>query len=276
MSELIPRDEIPTFEDFMNEDGTWWASDIMQMVGYKDMKGFQKVVDRALKACLTIGIPHHDNFRSPEMRNVDDELINDFKLTRFACYLTVMNGDPKKPEVAAAQVYFAENTRKYELLQNPEEMERILIRDELKEGNKSLQGVAAKAGVTDFAKFQNAGYLGLYNMHNWQLAKKRNIVDVKKITEYMGRTELAANLFRVTQTEERIKNFNVQGQTALERTHLNVGKEVRTMVIKNTGKAPEELPVSKEIPEIQKELKKGYKKMLTEDTKKTNKKSTKG
>lgn len=126
---------------------------------------------------------------------------------------------------------------------------------------------ASRAGVQDYAKFCNAGYMGLYNMHNYQLANNRKI-DVKQLNEYMGRAELAANLFRITQTEERIKNFKVSGQKNLEQTHFNVGREVRDMVKKNTGKNPESLPIGKNLNDVQKELKKGHKKMLQEDKKK--------
>ena len=158
-----------------------------------------------------------------------------------------MNADPKKPEVAKAQVYFIEQTRKFEILvQNSQEIERITIRDEIKEGNKSLSSVASRAGVTDYAKFSNAGYMGLYNMNNWQLARRRNI-DKRDLQDYMGRAELAANLFRITQTEERIKNRNIKGQANLESTHQDVGREVREVILRNTGKNPEQLPLARKL-----------------------------
>jgi len=256
-----------TFEDFRHDNGSsfWWASELMKILDYKDMTSFQKVIDRATKTCITLGIPHYENFQAIT-REIDGDQIQDFKLTRFACYLTVMNGDTKKKSVAIAQVYFAELTRKFELyIQNADQFERILIRDELKEGNKSIASTVKNAGVTDYAKFNNAGYRGMYNMYNWQLANIRK-VETKDLYEYMSRSELAANLFRITQTEERIKHLNVKGQINLEQTHFDVGKEVRQIVKKNTGKNPEQLPIEKKIPDIQKELKDGYKKMLKDDT----------
>ncbi len=262
-----------TFEDFRKDNGItfWWASDLMKMVGYTDLKSFKKVLDRATKACITLGINHYENFRA-ETREINGEEIQDFKLSRFACYLSAMNGDPKKPEVAKAQIYFIELTRRFELyIQSSEELERLLIRDELKEGNKSLASTAKKAGLTDFARFHNAGYIGLYNMPNWDLAKHRNI-QIDELFEHMGRTELAANLFRITQTEEKIRNKNIAGQRNLEQTHYEVGKEVRDLMRKNSGKTPEQLPVERKINQIQKELKQGYKKMLTADSKKKSKK----
>lgn len=261
-----------SFEDFKNENGItyWWASDLMLMLGYKDMKSFQKVLDRATKAFVSLNIPHYENIMA-EHREKDGQNIQDFKLSRFACYLTVMNGDPKKVEVAEAQVYFAQQTRKFELyIQNSDQIERLLIREELTEGNKSLASTVKQAGVEDFAKFQNAGYVGMYNMPSWQLEKKRG-VKKGKLMDHMGRTELAANLFRVTQTEERIKNKGIKGQYSLEQTHFQVGKEVREIIQKNVGKNPENLQLEKQLSDVKKELKDGHKKMLKED-KSTSKK----
>jgi DNA-damage-inducible protein D len=229
-----------SFEDFKNQNGLifWWASELMLMLGYDDMKIFQKVINKATKVFLSLGINHYENIIYTD-REKDGEKIPDFKLTRFACYIISMNADPKKVEVAKVQVYFAEQTRKIEVyLQGSDNMERILFREEIKEGNKSLASTAQKAGIEDFAKFNNAGYLGMYNMMNYQLANKRN-TDSSKLLETMGRTELAANLFRITQTEERIKSKNIAGQKALEQAHRDVGREVRKIVIENTGKAPE-------------------------------------
>ena len=220
---------------------------------------------------MFLGIPYYDNI-IPVSREIENKQVQDFRLTRFACYLTVMNGDPKKIEVAKAQVYFARQTRKFELyLENNNEIDRLLIREELAEGNKSLSSIIQQAGVTDYAKFTNAGYLGMYNMENWKLANKRKVIK-KKLMDTMGRTELAANLFRITQTEERIKNKGVKGQTALERTHHQVGNEVRKMVIKNVGTPPENLIQEKELSNVKKDLKDGYKKMLKEDNENNKKK----
>jgi DNA-damage-inducible protein D len=235
------------------------------------MKSFQKVLDRATKAFVSLNIPHYENIVA-ELREKDGQLFQDFKLTRFACYITVMNGDPKKLEVAEAQNYFAQQTRKFELyIQNNTEIDRLLIREELTEGNKSLFSAAHQAGITDFVKFQSAGYRGMYNMPSWELEKRRGIKK-GKLMEYMGRTELAANLFRVTQTEERIKNKKITGQVNLEQTHYQVGKEVREIVQKNVGKSPENLPQEKQLPEVKKELKAGYRKMKEEDKKGKKKK----
>ncbi|MEJ8604620.1 damage-inducible protein [Riemerella anatipestifer] len=274
MSELVHNTDADglSFEDFKQENGItyWWASDLMRMLAYPNMKSFQKVLDRATKAFVSLNIPYYDNIL-PEQRTIDNNTFQDFKLTRFACYMVVMNGDPKKIEVAQAQAYFAQQTRKFELyIENHQEIDRLLIREELTEGNKSLNSTLKHAKVQDYAKFTNAGYLGMYNMRNWELANKRN-VKKEKLMDSMGRTELAANLFRVTQTEERIKSKGIQGQHNLEATHYEVGKEVREIIKKNVGKNPENLPQEKQLPDVRKELKAGYKKMLKEDKQKKEK-----
>lgn len=270
MSDLQPyQDRELTFEDFKNENGIvfWWASELMLMLGYSELKAFQKVIDRATKAFISLGINHYENIIFHE-RSVDGEHRPDFKLTRFACYVVAMNADPKKREVALVQAYFAEQTRKFEIyIQGSGDMERMLFREEIKEGNKALSAAASHAKVEDFAKFNNAGYLGMYNQKNFQLAIRRN-VEPGKLLETMGRTELAANLFRITQTEERIKSQKVVGQAQLESTHYEVGKEVRGMVIKNTGRPPEALPQEREIPDLRKEFKAGARKMKQIDKKK--------
>lgn len=266
MSDIQDNHLPVSFEDFKQQNGQayWLASHLRAMLGYSDYKQFKKAMDRAIKACISLGIDHFPNFRQIT-QVVDGKEVEDCKLTRFACYLTVMNGDPKKREVAAAQLYFAEQTRKFELtIKGSEDFERLVIRDELTDSNKALNSTAMAAGVVDFAKFTNAGYMGMYNMQNWQLAKKRNI-DPKNLLSHMGRAELAANLFRTTMTDEKIKNQKIKGQADLEKTHFDVGRKVREFVETETGKKPEQLPVERPIPEVKKEIKAGYKKMLKED-----------
>lgn len=167
----IENSHLSAFEGLKNEQNGfafWWASELSLLLGYKDTKTFQNVIDRATKSFVSLGIPHYDNIQH-ELRDIDGILSHDFKLTRFACYITVMNGNPSKPEVAQAQAYFAHQTRKFELQQSSNELERLQIRDELTEGQKSLASIAKKAGVTNFPGFHDAGYRGLYNMSSWQL-----------------------------------------------------------------------------------------------------------
>ena len=241
------------------------------MLGYADLKVFiDKPVQKATKVLMSLGITHFNEIKH-EMRDVNGESVQDAKMTRFACYLTAMNSDVKKPEVAAAQAYFASQTQKFELLvSSGDQFERLLTREELAEGQKSLASVAKNAGVEDFAKFQNAGYLGMYNMPSWKLEKKRGVAK-GKLFDYMGRSELAANLFRVTQTEERIKYKGIKGQNNIEQAHHEVGKEVREIIVKNIGKTPENLIQEQPLPQVKKELKQGHKKMIQEDKPKKGK-----
>lgn len=266
--ELVSSDWI-TFEDFKNENWItyWWASDLMKMLWYPNMKSFQRVLDRATKAFVSLNIPHYENIISIN-RVINWEDFKDFKLTRFACYITAMNWDIKKPEVALAQSYFAQQTRKFELYyQDTIDFDRLLIREEITEWNKALASTVSSAWILDYAKFQNAWYIWMYNMESWRLEKKRN-VKKWKLMDFMWRTELAANLFRITQTEERIKNKQIKWQHALEKTHHDVWYEVRKMVIENAWRSPENLEQAKELPGVKKNLKKWYKKMCDEDKKK--------
>ena len=259
-----------TFEDFKNENGItfWYASDLALMLGYSNLKSFQNVLNKTTKAFMSLNIPHHDNIILCE-REFGEDTVKDFKLTRFACYLSAMNADPKKPEVALAQAYFAEKTRQMEIqIQASEEIDRLVIRDELAEGNRAMNAAAKNAGVEDYAKFMNAGYRGMYNMFSFQLEERRGVKH-GLLFEYMGRTELAANLFRVTQTEEAIKNRRIGGQKALEDTHEDVGREVRRIVLNNTGKSPENLPQARKLNDVRKDLKQGHKKMLKADSSST-------
>ncbi len=260
---IIKDAPTPSFEDFRHENGMvfWWASDFMRMLGYDNMQGFRKVIDRATNTMISLGVKHYEHIIAFE-RSVDGKKMEDFKLTRFACYLIAMNGDTKKPKVAQAQAYFVEQTRKFEVyVQGARDIDRLLYRDELKQGNKALASAASNAGVTDFKTFQSKGYLGLYNSKMWKIKELKGLAPDSKIElqDYMGRTELAANLFRVTQTEERLKKENIKGQTKAEDTHYKVAKAVRELVKENTGKYPEELPAERRLPELKKELKKGMK-----------------
>jgi len=257
MNEIVPSDEtVFSFEEFKLKNGQyyWLASDLMQFLGYDDMKSFSRVLQRAQRAMLALGINTFDNFvQSP--REVDGETVEDYKLTRFACYLTAMNANPKKEQVARVQTYFILMTRQFELyLQNPEHVDRITIRDEMKIEQTSLASTVKRAGVDNYANFQNAGYLGMYNMMNVELARRRGLKP-GELLDHMSKVELSANLFRITMTEEYIKTQDIRGQDRLENAHYEVGRKVRKTVREITGKNPEQLPIEKRIPEVQKELK---------------------
>ena len=263
--------ELISFEDYSKENGIvfWWATDLMVLLGYSSWDSFSKAIDRATKAFISLKIPYHENI-IPCTRVDQGAETKDLKLTRFACYLVTMNADAKKPEVARLQAYLAVQAEAFQCFieQAPSEMERLLIREELIDGNKALASTAKHAGVIDYANFQNAGYLGLYNRTAGQLKKMRR-VDKGDIFDTMGRTELAANLFRVTQTEEVIKSQNITGQKNLEDTHRRIGRDIRKMVEENTGTSPEYLPQERTLPEVRKGLKQSYTGMTKQDRKKS-------
>lgn len=260
MNDELEQKEDFTFEDFRIDNGIsfWWASELMRMLGYDSMKKFEKVIYKVTKIFITIEIPHYEHIIP--MPKEDTE--TDYKLTRLACHLIAMQADATKPEVAMVQTYFANVLSQRQFQQDANDIERLLIREELSEGTKSLNSIAKDLGVENYAFFTDKGYVGLYNMKANELKSKRGLRTKDNLADYMSRTELAANLFRVTLTEENIKTQKIKGQRNLENTHYNVGRDVRNMVIKNTGTTPENLPQEAKLPDIKKELKTDYKKLL--------------
>jgi DNA-damage-inducible protein D len=242
----------------------WLASDLMRFLGYEDKGFFRKAISRAQIACANLDIPVEDNF----IACVLDDGGPDTKLTRFACYLVAMNADARKPQVAQAQVYFAalaESVRQY--FEHVDNVERIQIRGDISEREKALGGVAKEAGVEEWGLFQNSGYRGMYNMNLSKLRIIKGAPPHRTPLDFMGKAELAANLFRITQTEEKIKNQNIKGQRNLEIAAENVGSEVRTTMIKLSGQAPESLPPSEDIKTVKKEIRQTHKKFKKLDDK---------
>lgn len=247
-----------------NKQVFFWASSFSKFLGYLDFKEFEKVIQKTIVVFSKLKFSPFDHIS----KTINDDGENDYKLTRFACYLIVMNGDINLEKVSQAQAYFATQTQKLELLvgNQPEEIRRIVYRSELTEGNKSLMETAKKSGLNEFgyALFHDAGYMGMYNMRASELEKLRGL-SKGKLMDHMGRTELAANLFRVTQTEENIKRNKVSGQRSLENVHKRVAADVRRLVKSNTGKTPEELPVETNLPKIETEIKKIKRKFDKDD-----------
>jgi DNA-damage-inducible protein D len=258
INDLIdPQDGFVTFDQLRHENGQafWLASELMERLGYDSMKAFYKAINRANKAMTGLGIDPFGNIQKITRPDGSE----DYKLSRFASYLVVMNADTAKPQVGAVQAYFVAMTRQFELwLENPEDVTRVAFRQEMKEQHSRLSGAAKESGVVKFDHFQNAGYLGMYNMMNVTLANRRRI-DKDELLDYMGSTEMAANLFRIEMTKARLERDGIVGQAGAEAIHQRVGSQVRSMVKDSTGKYPEELPVQRRLPDVVKQLKIGHK-----------------
>ncbi len=261
------------FETKSYENGFtfWLASELMELLGYDGWQSFQNPINKAMTTCTTLGIAVFDNFVQ-QPGTLHGKAINDVKLSRFACYLVVMNADSKKHPVAAAQAYFASLAGAVQTyLQEANNVERLIVRDEITDREKSLSGVAQMAGVERYDYFRNAGYRGMYNTNIKKLKVLRHIPDGKSLLDFMGKDELAANLFRMTQTELKIKQDNIYGQKQLEVTAERVGKQVRETMISISGIAPENLPVHADIHEVKKGLKQKNKEIKKIDKKKGGK-----
>ena len=259
----------PNFESLCGENGFrfWLASTLKEALGYTNMKPVTNAVNRAMSACAQLNISIADNF--VETTTADGG--RDWKLSRFACYLTVMNGDTKNAKVAAAQAYFvtiAEAFRQY--VQEADDVERVNIRGEMSEREKSLSATASVQGVENYAFFQSAGYRGMYNMGMDQLKRRKGVPAGRSPLDFMGKTELAANLFRLTQTEERVRNEDIRGQRPLERAAEHVGKKVRSTMIELSGTAPEALPPATDLRDVKKGLKKAGKEYAKLDKRKSD------
>lgn len=256
------------FNDLSHQNGFtyWYASDFMRMLGYSSLDAFYKAINKAIGTCTALTIDVVDNFKQ-EKREVNGVIVNDYRLSRFACYLVAMNGDTSKPEVARAQVYFASVAVAFKrYVDEAEDVERVSIREELSMHEKSLSATAAKAGVDQYGLFQNAGYRGMYNMNLSQLKTLKGIPDGRTPLDFMGKTELAANLFRITQTDLKIRQEEITGQKPAEEAALKVGKKVRDTMIELTGVKPESFPVHEDLKKI-----KGAIKATQKDFKKLDK-----
>lgn len=262
-----------TFESIkhINEYGQeyWLARELAKVLQYADWRNFENAIFKAMEACKNSGASIDDHFGNvttfTKMNSGITRKISDYALSRYASYLIVMNGDPNKKIIAVGQTYFAVKTRQQELIDNYEELtedqKRLAIRQEMKRHNTALADAAHNAGVIeplDYAIFQNYGYKGLYGGLSAQDIKRRKgLKKSQDILDHMGSTELAANLFRATQTEEKLRRDNVQGKENANRTHFEVGAKVRQTIKELGGTMPENLPTpEKSIAQIEREQKK--------------------
>lgn len=261
------------FEDIkkIDENGVeyWEARELMPLLDYTRWENFEKVIAKAKEACINSGQDIISHFleatKMVSLGSGAKRETREYRLSRYACYLIAQNGDSSKQAIATAQTYFAIQTRKQEVFQQLAENEkRLFVRGEIKDHNKKLFATAKQAGVNNFGRFNNAGYEGLYGMRKDQIQKKKNIGN-DDVLDRAGTTELAANLFRITQTDEKIRNESIKGDYKASNTHFEVGKEVRQTIRKIGGTMPEELKPEKHIKELEKERKRLLK---ANDTKK--------
>lgn len=271
MSQDLMRYSDQTFEDIkhIDEDGQefWYARELQRVLEYAQWRYMKEAVERARLACENSGLNPDDHFA--EVRKMvpigsgAERAVEDYMLSRFACYLVVMNGDPRKEVIALGQAYFAVKTRQQELIENYEELsedqKRLAIRNEMKRHNIALADAAHDAGVIeqkDYAIFQNKGYQGLYGgLGVKEIHARKGLKKSEKILDHMGSTELAANLFRATQTEEKLRRENIHGKAAANQAHYDVGRKVRQTIQELGGTMPEDLPTpEKRVKQIEREV----------------------
>lgn len=241
-----------------NGEDYWMGRDIQAILGYAEWRNFDSVIKKARTACDASGVPSSYHFvetnkvisagKGAELERAD------CYLTRYACYLIAMNGDSSKGEVATAQSYFAVQTRRQEL---SDQEKRVALRERVRVSNKILAGTASEAGVTRFALFNDAGYRGLYGMGLADIKRRKRIPPKDQLLDRAGRAELAANEFRITQTQQKLERERIQGEHAAMQTHQKVGEEVRAAIKRIGGVQPEDLPIEEPIQKVKKRLAKG-------------------
>lgn len=269
------------FEDIkhINDDGQeyWLARELQTVLDYTQWRRFSDTIERAKLACKNSGFAIDDHFadvgKMVDIGSGAEREVDDVMLSRYACYLIVMNGDPRKEVIALGQSYFAVKTRQQELIDNYEELtedqKRLAIRNEMKRHNTALANAAHDAGVIDpkdYAIFQNKGYQGLYGgLGAKDIHRRKGLKKSQNILDHMGSTELAANLFRATQTEEKLRREKVRGKEKANQTHYDVGRKVRKTIEELGGVMPENLPTpEKSIEQIKRAEEK---KRISEKTK---------
>jgi len=262
-NEITPSAPHKDFEGIkkIDENGIeyWETRELLPLLGYEKWEKAEEVVMRAARACINSGQDVDNHFhQTGKMVKIGSNTVRkvrDYKLDRYACYLIAQNGDPNKPEIALAQTYFAIQTRKQEVFEQlPDMAKRLFIRDEVVDHNKRLFKTAKQAGVSHFGLFNDAGYRGLYGMSVADVEKKKGIKK-RELLDRAGSTELAANLFRITQTDEKLKKDKIRDERIATNTHFMVGGKVRQTIKDIGGELPENLPTEKHIRQLKKKLK---------------------
>ena len=247
-----------------NGNEYWYARELQKILGYNQWRSINELIERAKVACIESKNNVDDHFAvQRKMINLAKGAIRkviDYKLSRYACYLIVMNGNPKKEIIALAQNYFAIQTRKQELLEDEhinltEDEKRLYQRNQIRKGNYNLNKTAVNSGVKDLARFHNAGYKGLYNGETADdIFKRKKLRYREDILDNMGSEELADNIFRIAQTDAKLKRDNVDNEYTANAVHFEVGKKVRNAIKELGGTMPEDLPTpDKSLKELEKE-----------------------
>lgn len=261
--EISPIGPHKAFEDikYTDENGVdfWTARELFPLFGYSSWQSFDEVIIRAGKSALNAGQIMENHFsqltKMVDIGSGGKRAVKDWKLDRYACYLVAQNGDPKISQIALAQTYFAVQTRRQEIFDKlPDAEKRLFIRGEVSNENKRLFRTAKQAGVSNFGLFNDAGYKGLYGASLSEVETKKGIKK-GELLDRAGSTELAANLFRITQTDEKLKKDNVRSDFEARRTHNMVGGKVRQTIKDIGGELPENLRPEKHIKEVKKEIK---------------------
>jgi DNA-damage-inducible protein D len=268
MSKTPNFDSIKRFDE--NSLEYWSARDLMPLLGYrKNWQNFEHALQKAMEACKSNNeaVENHFNasIKMVQLGSGAERDVNDYNLSRLACYLVAMNGNSRKAEVAAAQQYFAVQTRRQELADElaslPENKKRIRYRRDIKRLNSELQDTARDAGVIsrqEFADFQDQGYIGLYNgLRENDIHERKALKPKDKILDYMGSEKLGANIFRATQTDAKIRHESIRGKENANQAHLDMGRRVRQFIAEGGGAMPE-----KSIRQLQKEDEKEEKRRL--------------
>ena len=256
----------------------WSSRDLFKVLQYASYDKFLKVIDKAKKACENSGEVIHNHFSHlDEMVKIGsgaERSISVIHLSRYACYLIIQNSDPSKEIVALGQTYFAIQTRRQEKTdQLVEDNKRVMLRDEIKKHNASLAEAADNVGVKNYGKFQNFGYMGLYgNLKVLDIHKKKKLKKSQRILDHMGSEELAANLFRATQTDAKLRREDIKGEEGANMTHYSVGKKVRKTIEELGGTMPEKLPSTDGVGKARKRIKKKDKRNIELTKKKIVKK----
>lgn len=283
MSTRLSKKAKAVFESIKRTDengNEWWSSrELAKALTYTDYRNFLEVMRKAWDSCKNSGQNPNDHFvKVTEMIPIGktaEREVETWLMSRYVCYLAVQNADPSKTIVAQAQTYFAIQTRRAEkLLDTPfseEEERRLMLRSEMKKHNTRLASAAKESGVLtnkDYGIFQNAGYKGLYGgLDQDDIHKRKKLKENQRILDHMGSTELAANLFRATQTEDKLRRDKIQGKAAANRTHFEVGQKVRDTIMELGGTMPENLPTPESIKRLESKQKRLIdKRKSTEDS----------